>query len=157
MLFRSGLALLALLAPSPAGAFEFFDGRLQVHGFYESQLRAIARNYDSSDDWDLTQWAQVLNIEVEADIAPDGWGPFDLISAFGRVEARYDCVWTRGCGMFSSADTYGNRAARLPGRLGDGERAGYRNSGTLQDGDHRRFASIPREFLFWDNRDRGNS
>ena len=59
--------------------------------------------------------------------------------------------------MFSSADTYGNRAARLPGRLGDGERGGFRNTGTLVDGDYRRFASIPREFLFFDNRNRGNS
>jgi hypothetical protein len=159
---KGSLTLVALIllfgaASSPAAAFEFADGRVQVHGFYESQMRAIARNYSTSDDWDLTQWAHILNIEIEADIAPDGWGPFDLVSAFARVEARYDCVWTRGCGMFSSADTYGNRAARLPGRLGDGERAGYRNSATLVDGDQRRFASIPREFLFYDDRNRGDS
>jgi hypothetical protein len=151
-----GLAFV-LLVSSPAAAFEFLEGRVQVHGFYESQMRVIARDFDNSDDWDLTQWAQILNIEIEADIAPDGWGPFDLLSAFARVEARYDCVWTRGCGMFSSADTYGDRAARLPGRLGDGERAGFRNSATLVDGDYRRFASVPRELLFYDARDRGNS
>ncbi|MEN8184790.1 MAG: DUF1302 family protein, partial [Myxococcota bacterium] len=158
---RPGLALAwgALFwgHPGAALAFEFFDGRIQVHGFYETQIRAIARDFDASDDWDLTQWANILNIEMEADIAPDGWGPFDLLSAFGRVEARYDCVWTRGCGMLSSADTYGDRAKRLPGRVGDGGRAGFRQTGTLFNGDVRRFANIPREFLGYEFFDRPDS
>jgi hypothetical protein len=69
----------------------------------------------------------VLNIEVDWDIAPDGFGPFDLVSAFGRVEARYDCVWTNSCTAFPSANAYGQRSkrGRLPKRLRDGERNGF--------------------------------
>ena len=115
--------MIALCATN-ARAFEFFDGRLQIHGFYEAQIRSIMRDFSTSDGWDLTQFYHVLNVEIEADVAPDGFGPFDLVSMFGRVEVRYDCVWTRACGVFSSADTYGDRANRLPGRLSDGRRAG---------------------------------
>ena len=130
------LAALTVLG-SPAAAIEFWEDRLSVHGFYATQVRSIANNFDYSDGWDLTQWYHILNLEIEADIAPDGVGPFDLISAFGRIEVRYDCVWTRGCGIFSSADTYGDRARRLPKRLLDGRRTGY----SLQafNGDTRRF------------------
>jgi hypothetical protein len=118
-------ALAALLASSPARAFEFFEGRLQVHGFYEAQIRSISRDFD--EDWDLTQWYNILNIEIEADIASDGFGPFDLVSAYARVEARYDCVWTHACSMFDSANAFGSRSryGRLPERLVDGKRSGY--------------------------------
>jgi len=131
------LSVLAVLA-SPAAALEFFDGRLAIHGFYGMQVRSIIESYQwQNNSWDLTQWYHVLNLEIEGDIAPEGFGPFDLISAFGRVEVRYDCVWTRGCGIFSSADTYGDRARRLPERLLNGRRSGY----TLQhfNGDQRRY------------------
>jgi hypothetical protein len=131
-------ALLALGAwTAPAAALEFWDGRLAIHGFYAMQVRSIADDFSYSNGWDLTQWYHILNIEVEADIAPEGWGPFGMISAFGRIEIRYDCVWTRACGIFSSADTYGDRARRLPKRLLDGRRAGY----TLMEytGDTRRY------------------
>jgi len=130
------LAALAMWG-SPAAAIEFFDGRLAVHGFYGMQVRSMANNFDYQDGWDLSQWYHILNLEIEADIAPDGIGPIDLISAFGRVEVRYDCVWTRGCGIFSSADTYGDRSRRLPKRLLDGRRTGY--SMQAFNGDTRRF------------------
>ena len=35
-----------------------------------------------------SQWAHVLNLELESDLAPDGIGPFELISAFARIELR---------------------------------------------------------------------
>jgi hypothetical protein len=123
----AGLALLFVLASGRAVAFEFFDGRVDVHGFYKTEIRSIARDYDRTDGWDVTQWAHILNVEVEVDIAPDGVGPFDWLSAFGRVEVRYDCVWTHACGAFPSADAYGNRSkrGRLPKRLRDGHRSGF--------------------------------
>ncbi len=141
--------LLAIAAPS--SAFEFFDGRVEVHGFYEQQIRAISRDFETSSEFDLTQWYHILNLEVETGIAPNGWGPFDIIEGFARVEARYDCVWTRACGMFPSVNTYGNRAERLPGRLIDGRRTGQ--IGQMQSGDHRLYASINRENAENDNRD----
>jgi hypothetical protein len=111
-----------LLAPQ-ARAIEAFDGRLQLHGFVEVQLRALSRNLD--DEIDLAQWYNVLNLEFEADIAPDGWGPTDLIEAFVRIEARYDCVWTHGCGMLQSQRTYGNDAKDVPPRFRDARGNGY--------------------------------
>jgi hypothetical protein len=152
---RAGTRLAAVLAialasaalAGSAAAFDFFEGRLNVHGFYETQMRSIARDFESGDDWDLTQWYHILNVEVEGDLAPDGLGPFDVVEAYARLEARYDCVWTRGCGLFSPADAFGDRAARVPKRLGDGHRAGFRSTGVVFNGDTRAFADIPREFL----------
>src|SRR5262245_56458742 len=114
----SGLGALALALWSPsAAAFEAFDGRVQLHGFGEIQTRAIAQGY--KEDLDLVQWYNVLSVELETDILPDGWGPFDLLSSYVRIEGRYDCVWTRGCGTMRSADAFGDRANKLPKRLAD--------------------------------------
>ena len=140
-----GMAVAALLGTRAAGAFEFFDGRIQLHGFYETQIRSIARDFEPSDGWDLTQWYHVLNLELEADIAPDGFGPFDLISSFVRVDVRYDCVWERACGLARSADAFGDRSGRLPNRVTDRRRSGL--NGHVRDGDFRRFSGIPRDQL----------
>jgi hypothetical protein len=117
-------ALVTLCLASPAASFDFFDGRVSVHGFYEQQIRSIWEDFNARNDWDLTQWYHVLNLEIEADIAED-WGPFDLLSAYIRAEVRYDCVWRRACGLFRSADVYGDRSGRLPQRLSDGRRPGF--------------------------------
>jgi hypothetical protein len=134
---------LAGLAASPAGAVSMMDGRLEVHGFYEAQIRSIVRDYDLDEGWDLTQWWNILNLEIEADIAPDGVGPFDLITMFARVEVRFDCVWTAACGIFPSADAYriGHKDRRLPWRLVDGQRTGFQ--GTNYSGDRRYFFGVP--------------
>jgi len=125
--------LIGIAAPS-ARAFEYFDGRLQVHGFFEQQTRALSNNFSASDDLDLAALQHVLNIETEYDFAPDGWGPFDVLSGFLRIEARYDCVWTRACGIFPSADAFGNRAAHLPGVKANGRESG--NSGAFYIGNN---------------------
>ena len=131
----AGWALLAigLAAAPPASAIEAAGGRVQVHGFYEAQIRSIVRDFDFSDDWDLTQWWNILSIEIEADVAPDGWGPFDTVNVFGRIEVRYDCVWTRACSIFDSANAYGPHIGRLPKRLSDARRSGW--AGTQWNGD----------------------
>ncbi|UCE87833.1 MAG: hypothetical protein JSU66_09050, partial [Deltaproteobacteria bacterium] len=100
-----------------AQAFEAFDGRLEVHGFVETRFLALWNDF--SDDVDLGQWANILNLEVELDIASAGWGPFDRLSAFSRVLVQYDCVWTRACGLSASADAHGDRANKVPRRLSD--------------------------------------
>ncbi len=125
--------LVGLAAPS-ARAFEYFDGRLQIHGFFEQQTRALSNNFSASDDLDLAALQHVLNIETEYDFAPDGWGPFDVLSGFLRLEARYDCVWTRACGIFPSADAFGNRVNHLPGVKANGRESG--NSGSFYIGDN---------------------
>lgn len=135
------LAVAGLLAPTTAAAFEFFDGRLQANGFYEHQVRGIARDWDAGDGWDLTQWQHILNLELEWEIAPDGIGPLDLISSFARVEARYDCIWTRGCRIFDSVDTYGDHPRRFPKRYSDGRSSGL--TGAVETGDRRLRHGIP--------------
>ncbi|MCP5070235.1 MAG: hypothetical protein GY946_27010, partial [bacterium] len=116
-----------------ATALEFFDRRLQIHGFYEQQIRSIWTDFTGKNDGDLTQWYHVLNLEVEADIAPAGFGPFDLVSGFARIEARFDCVWRRGCWMFDNVDVYGDRPGRLPSRIQNGRRSGFRGTQFLGD------------------------
>ena len=109
----------------PASAIEFFDGRFQIYGYYEMQTRVLAQNFDTSDGYNLAQWWHIANVEVEWDAAPEGWGPFDLISAYMRVEARYDCVWTAGCYIVPNyKNRYGNDAERLPDRLSNARKSG---------------------------------
>ena len=118
---RSLLLILALVVLAPqASAFEFFGGRLEAHGFFESQLRVL--NEDFSEDWDVAQWYQVLDVEFDLNIIDDTWLGIDHLSAFVRLEVRYDCVYTHGCGMFRSINTYGNKAQSLPRRLSSGDK-----------------------------------
>jgi len=109
----------AVLGANPARAFEAFDGRLQAHGFFESQLRVLSEDY--SEQWDVSQWYQVFNLELELDILPDGFGPIDTLSGYVRAEVRYDCVYTRNCGTIHSVNTIGDRARSLPKRLSNGK------------------------------------
>jgi hypothetical protein len=148
LLLAAGAGL--ALAP-PAAAIEAFDGRLQIHGFYEAQIRAIANDMDVSDDLDLTQWYNVFNVEVELDIAPDGIGPIEILQMFARVEARFDCIWSRGCGMFPSVNAFGDRTRHLPKRLSGAERSGF--DGEQFTGDVRPFHLIPLEEIDFDFKD----
>ncbi|MDD1633180.1 MAG: hypothetical protein LUP91_13365, partial [Methylococcaceae bacterium] len=133
-------AAMAFALAQPAAGFDFFDGRLQIHGYGEAQIRALAKNYSWSDDFDLSQWYSVLGVEADINFAPDGIGPFDLVSGFVRLEARYDCVWTRACGVFPSVNAWGNRSKHMPNRNSNARKAGY--TGTLVTGDFRRVQSI---------------
>ncbi|HKI93060.1 MAG TPA: hypothetical protein VJ986_12230, partial [Gaiellaceae bacterium] len=56
-------------------------GRARVGGYVEQQLRALSDGFRTHRGY-LSQWAWVLDVEPEIDIAPDGWGPFGSLSAF---------------------------------------------------------------------------
>jgi len=112
-----GVLVAGSLSATPGIAFDALNGRIQAHGFFESQLRVISEDY--TDHWDVTQWYNIFNLEVEADIVRNTWGPIDLLSAYVRVEVRFDCIYSRGCGMFRSVNLYGDRAKSLPDRLND--------------------------------------
>jgi hypothetical protein len=119
-LLGAGAALVTLLLHAAifvpgASALEALDGRIQAHGFFEMQMRGISAGY--SDQFDIAQWYNIFNIELELDLVRDTHGPLDLVSAFIRVEARFDCIYSRGCGIIPGIDIYGNRARNLPGRL----------------------------------------
>jgi hypothetical protein len=116
--------VLGWLGPRPARALEFFDERVEVHGFYETRMAFGMEDWTPSKGVDMYSWLHVLNVEIEAEIAPDGWGPFDLVSAFTRVEVKYDCVWNHACGLLDSVNVFGNRPKELPHRLMNARRQG---------------------------------
>ena len=145
---RGALALRAATAAwlcvgiaTPAASFEFFDGRVQLHGYFESQIVVLSSGF--SDDWDLVGWHQVLDLEAEFDIIQDTRGPIDLLSAYVRVEVRYDCVLTRACGMIKAVDSYGNRARRVPRKRLASARS-YPHAGAIP-----LFAGTPADYLAW--------
>jgi len=108
----------------PAGAIDFWDGRVEVHGFYETRMSFGYEDFNSANKIDMYGWLQVLNLEIESEIAPDGWGPFDMVSAYSRVEVKYDCVWNHACGVFESVDAFGNNPGNLPHRVQNARRQG---------------------------------
>ena len=115
--FAAALAA-SLFAVSPSvRAVEALDGRVQFHGYTEMQVRALDEKF--SEELDLAQWYNVLNLELEFDVAPDGIGPIDLLSAYVRVEGRYDAIYSNGFYMFPSVNTFGDEAENLPKRLRD--------------------------------------
>ncbi len=119
LLLAFGASSGGLLTAPGAQALEALDGRVQAHGFVEMQLRTISKNY--TGNWDLVQWYNIFNLELEVDLLQDTIGPLDLVSGYVRVEARFDCIYSRGCGMVKPVNTFGNRARSLPTRLMDGD------------------------------------
>jgi len=111
--------LLQVVAARGSGAADWLDGRVELHGHAESQARAMSEKFEQ--ELDLAQWYNVLNLELEADLLPRGVGTIDLLSAYVRVEGRYDAIYSEGFGLFHSIDTWGDRAHRLPKRLRDAE------------------------------------
>ena len=135
--------LAALVAASPAAAFDFFDGRLSVHGYAGVQIRALGQDFSTNNNIDLAQWYNVLNIEVESNLlGKNGWGPIEVAHVYTRVEARFDCVWYHACEMFPSVNVYGDDAEHLPKRLIDARQSGL--TGQLENGDNRYFAGLHR-------------
>jgi len=114
------------LASPPARAAQWLDGRIELHGALEAQFRSI--NHDFRHEWDLSQWRNSLELELEVRLLeePPALLPWiDDASFFVRTEVSYDCVWRRGCGMFPSVDAYGNRAKGIPSKYRDGKRNGF--------------------------------
>ena len=136
-------AVALLLGAADARAFAWFDGKLELHGFVAQQIRTLANDLDPEEEFDLAQWYNVVNLELEAKPFPRGIGPLEIVEFYVRGEARYDCLWTRGCGMFPSVDTYGNRAEHLPPRLIDARLSG--RAGTLKTNDRRFYSNMDRE------------
>ncbi|HME69387.1 MAG TPA: DUF1302 family protein, partial [Myxococcota bacterium] len=114
--------VVALLAP-PSRAIDLEDGRIQIHGYVETQLRML--NPDLNTQWDLSQWRNILRVEIETDLAPKGFLFFDAASFYTRFVVSYDCVWTHACGLFPNADAYGDRTGLVPSYYMTGHRNGW--------------------------------
>jgi hypothetical protein len=110
------LALISVAARS-ARAVDALDGRVELHGHVETQMRAIDEKF--SQELDLAQWYNIVELEIDAHVLPEGWGPINVMSAHVRAEGRYDAIYSHGFGLFPSVNTYGNHARRLPKRLRD--------------------------------------
>jgi hypothetical protein len=123
MRLASALFVVVSFAAREGRAADWFDGRVELHGHAESQARAISEKFEQ--ELDLAQWYNVLNLELEADLLPSGFGPIDLLSAYVRAEGRYDAIYSEGFGLFHSIDTYGDDAHRLPKRLRDAQDVDY--------------------------------
>ncbi len=106
-----------MLAAPGARAVDALDGRVELHGHVETQMRGISEKF--SQELDLAQWYNILELEIDAHVLPDGWGPINVMSAHVRAEGRYDAIYSEGFRMFPSINTYGNHARRLPKRLRD--------------------------------------
>ena len=128
---------------APARAFSYFDGKVELHGYVSEQIRALGNDFNPEQEFDLSQWANTLNLELELKPFPNGIGPLEIVEFYFRAEARYDCIWTHACELMPSVDTYGNRAEHLPPRLIDGRYAGY--AGTLRTGDTRYYTQVNRD------------
>ena len=89
------------------------EREIQIHGFYESQIRFLGEEMPFYGKT-FSQFRHILSIETDIDIFPDGYGPFDTMNAFTRWIGTYECIYSRACGLFSSADSYGDRANRIP-------------------------------------------
>jgi len=119
-----------LLVGSPARAIDLFDGRVQIHGYVQENFRTLSDHFNL-DDFYVSQWATILNLEMDADLAPNGFGPFSLIKIYTRGQAQYDCVYTKLCGLSRSYDLYGDRAARAAHNFTNGSSSGV--TGILPD------------------------
>ncbi len=59
------------------------------------------------------------------DVLPRAGGRSTCMTAFVRVEGRYDAIYSEGFRLFPSVNTYGNHARRLPKRLRDAKDLDY--------------------------------
>lgn len=143
-MIRNGLAwALALVVVGSlslsrtAGAIELElpgERKMEIHGFYELRLSTIGPDIPANGET-FSQFRNVLNIEAENEIFPDGWGPFDFMMAFQRWIVTYECIYERGCGTSTNINSYGgaNRSiSRTPAQLGHTRAPDTWNGGVLK-------------------------
>ncbi len=111
------VAPLALLAGRAAAIDVELPGerKLEIHGYYELRLVGLGDDLPSNGVT-FSQFRHILNLETEVGLFPDGIGPFDLMSIYARTAVRYDCIYTHACGLFPSANAWGD-LDRPPDRL----------------------------------------
>jgi len=77
-LFLLVAPLLVLFSSPAAWAIDFLDGRVQIHGYVQESFRTLADNFNLNSFF-VSQWATTLNLEMDADLAPNGFGPFSVV------------------------------------------------------------------------------
>jgi len=120
----------ALAWPPTVRAIDLLNGRIQIHGYAEETFRTLSDSFNP-DAFYVSAWTTALDLELEADLAPNGFGPFSLAKIYLRGKVQYDCVYTKLCGLARSYDLFGDRAARGAPNLTNGRTSGY--TGILPD------------------------
>jgi hypothetical protein len=117
-------ACIVVLASGPARAFEFFDGRLQIHGAMSQELRTLSDGYRlRNHNWYVSSMKTRLSVEIEAEIFPDGIGPFDIVEGFARFDFSYDCIWEAACDLGHN-QYFGDDAKHWPEYYADAKSRG---------------------------------
>ena len=86
--------------------------------------RSAGRTSPAPTTWTCTASSTCSSWKPTWSSPRTGFGPFERVTGFARVEGRFDCVYLRGCGLFGNADAFGSRPRRLPQRLQNGRRTG---------------------------------
>ena len=81
---------------TPEAGFEILEAR-------DLALETVMLGLPTADGIDLTQWYNILNVEIEVDIAPDGFGPFDLVSAAESSDQAYSTRHSSSSGVNTAA------------------------------------------------------
>ncbi|HTO53719.1 MAG TPA: hypothetical protein VMR50_10050 [Myxococcota bacterium] len=117
-----GILITVVGIANTARAFEWDlpgERKFSIHGFYEARLLFVGEDLPAHSVT-FSQFRHVLNLEFELSLFPDGFGPFDSMFMYTRVLASFDCIYSRACGLFASADSYGDaarNAVRQPASL----------------------------------------
>ncbi len=90
------------------------QGRLRINASVEHQLRVLADGFEPAKAY-LSQSALVVNVEPEADLLVEPWGPVASLSGFARIEVRDVCVYN-GCGTIGGERIFGGDARASPAR-----------------------------------------
>jgi Protein of unknown function (DUF1302) len=126
----TGSFLGLLLLPFAASAIDFLGGQIQIHGYAQESFRMMSDHFNLNSFY-VSQWATALDLELEGDLAPNGFGPFSQAKIYLRGLVQYDCVYTKLCGLSRSYDLFGDRAARAAPNFTNGRTPGY--TGALPD------------------------
>ena len=115
LLLGALIAGLGIARSARASALEWElpgERKLSIHGFYEMRLLFVGEDLPANDVT-FSQFRHVLSSELEFQIAPDGFGPFDSMFLYARGLASFDCIYSHACGIWSSADSYGPGTPRV--------------------------------------------
>ena len=127
---------------APAHAATWADGRLELHGYYELQVRAIARDFRASDDWDVTQLAHVLEPRARDGRAAGRRRRSSTpprSSRASRSATTASGPTPAGCSRARTLSATTRK--KLPKRLNDGRRNGF--VGNVFTGDLRHYRGEP--------------
>jgi len=107
------------------------------------QIRTLAKNLSVGEQW-ISRSGTTSQRRAGGEAVPERPRPIEIFEFYVRAEARYDCVWTRACGIFPRSNTTAT-APRAPQSAHPGRRPGF--TGTLRNGDSRLASNVDRNNL----------